>query len=120
MREWNINKDNVVQANPYEWKRLKARRHLTDKTLHVECPNYKEIDQRSARHIAELAHGSAVIGGCGKILVKGPRWQYEFDTKSLNGEGKWWGQRSGMIQNPLELQRAGCSFDESKKLWQVS
>lgn len=117
---WSISKDNQIRANPYEFRQLKTRRRLTGRTLNVECPNYPDVDQASARMIAELAKASAVIGHCGYITVKGPRWKYEFNVLDINGKGKWWGQRvGGMMQNPIEMQMAGSSYDTSRPLWSV-
>ena len=119
--EWSISKDNVVRANPYEFRQLKTRRRLTGRTLNVECPNYPDVDQASARMIAESAKASAVIAGCGYIVVKGPRWKYEFSLADINGQkGEWWGRREGgMMQNPLEMQMSGSSYDTSRPLWPV-
>lgn len=116
---WSIGKDNQVRGSPYEWRQLRTKYHLTGRTAFVECPNYKDVDQASARLIAETAKSSAVIGGCSYIVVRGPRWKYEFNVRDINGQGEWWGQREGMFQNPLELQQAGCFFDAVRKLWQV-
>lgn len=118
---WSIGKDNKVRANPYEMRQLKTKRRLTGRTLNVECPNYPDVDQASARMIAEMAKASAVIAGCGYIMVKGPRWKYEFSLADINGQkGEWWGRRGGgMMQNPKEMQMAGSSFDTSRKVWTV-
>lgn len=119
---WSIGKDNEIRANPYELRQLGTKRRLTGKTLNVECPNYPDVDQASARMIAELAKASAVIGGCSYIVVKGPRWKYEFSMADINGnKGEWWAKRpaGGMFQNPIEMQMAGSSFDTSRPLWPV-
>lgn len=117
---WAIGKDNRVQANPYEMRRLKTRRRLTDRTLFIECPNYPVMDAQSAKLIAVYALSDAAIGGCGKIVVRGPRWHFEFDVAALNGGIKRrWGGRMGILHNPREKQAAGCFFDATRKLWQV-
>jgi len=117
---WSIGKDNALGVNPYEMRRLKGRKHLTDRTLHVECPNYPVMDQKSAKIVATLALSDAAIGGCGIINVKGPRWNYEFKVRDLNGGiRRRFGNRVGMVQNPLEKQMAGCFYDQTRKLWAV-
>lgn len=123
---WKIGRDNFVKGNPYEFRRLRGRHHLTDRTLHIECPNYPEMDVRSARAIAVMALSDAAIGKCGKILVKGPRWKYEFDTKTLNlgVQKKTFGgrllSRTGtMHQNPIERVLAGSFYDETRQIWAV-
>jgi len=118
---WDIGKDNTLRVNPYEMRRLKTKRHPTERTLHVECPNYPEMDQRSAHIVAKLALSDAAIGGCSIINVKGPRWNYEFRVDDLNGRIKkqWSKHRVGMFQNPVEKQIAGCFYDTTRKLWAV-
>jgi len=121
---WNIGKDNQLTVNPYELRQLKTRRKLGDRTLNVECPNYQEVDQRSARFVAQMAITTAILGGCSKILVKGKRWRWEFDVRELNGttgkdKGAWWTKRPGMFINPLELQQSGTEFDTTRDLYQV-
>ena len=115
-----------MRGNPFEMRRLRGRRTLTDRTLHVECPNYPDVDARSAEAVAKMAISDAVIGGCGKILVKGPKWKYEFDTNALNDKvgTKTFGGRiparvGMMFQNPLEKVVAGSFYDETKALWTV-
>ena len=117
---WHLGKDNAVRANPYELRRLRTRRKLTERTLHVECPQYDQVDQTTARAIAVMALPEAAIGGCGYINVKGPRWRYEFKTKELNTSiRRRWGNRTGMVQNPVEKVQAGCFYDTTRKLWAV-
>ncbi len=116
---WSIGKDNKVKASPYELRQLKGKYRPTGRTLFVECPNYQDVDQTSARIIAEFAKSSAKIGGCSYIVVKGPRWRHEFNLMDLTGEGKWWGKRPGMVENPLDLQQAGSFFDTTQQLHQV-
>lgn len=117
---WQIGKDNQVRGSPFELRRLRRKVHLTDRTLHVECPQYPVMDAHIARAIAVLALSDAVIGRCGKILVKGPRWRYEFDTKGLNNFIlARCGGRMGLVQNPIERQQAGSFYDTMRGLWQV-
>lgn len=119
--EWKIGKDNSLTVNPYEMRQLKTRAKLTDRTLHVECPKDAPVmDAATAKMIAVMAMPNAVIGRCSKINVRGPRWHYEFDVRTLNGGiQRQWGRRTGMVQNPLEQQLAGCFFDETRQLFQV-
>ncbi len=115
-----IKKNNQVISNPMEMTELKSRRRLTDRTLHVECPNFKVMNSATARLIAQYRITDAVIGGCGYILVKGPRWQYEFGTKDLNNLARrMYGRRTGIREHPLETIAAGSFYDETKKLWAV-
>ena len=115
-----IKKDNRVITNPMEMTRLKSRRRLTDRTLHVECPNFPVMTAKTARLIAQFRITDAAIGGCGYILVKGPRWQYEFKTLDLNRHAQsMYGQRSGIREHPLETIAAGSFYDEIKGLYQV-
>lgn len=117
---WHIGKDNSLIVNPYELRQLKGRRKLTDRTLHVECPQYDKVDQKTARAIAVLAMPDAAIGNCGYINVRGQRWHYEFKVKDLNRSiQKKWGRRTGMVQSPMEKQLAGCYYDTTRQLWQV-
>lgn len=117
---WFLGKDNAVKANPYEMRQLRTKRHLTDRTLHVECPQYDSVDQQTARVIAVMALPDAVIGGCGKINVRGKRWHYEFDTKTLNKDTARRGfNRMGIVQNPLEKVAAGSFYDTTRQLWAV-
>ncbi len=116
---WSIGKDNKVKASPYELRQLRGKYRPTGRTFFVECPNYPDIDQTSARIIAELAKSGAVIGGCSYIVVRGPRWKHEFNVQDINGKGKWWGKRPGMVQNPIEMQQAGSFFDTTRQLYQV-
>ncbi len=62
---WSIGKDNRVRENPYEWRQLRTRRRLTDRTMHIECPNYPVMDRPNAKMVAVLALSDAVIGHCG-------------------------------------------------------
>ena len=112
-------KDNKVSVNPYEMRQLKTKRRLTGRTCFVECPNYNEIDQASAAIIAQMSKDKAVLGGCSYIVVKGPRWKYEFNVRDINGKGKWWGKRPGVFQGPLEFRQAGSFFDTTRQLYQV-
>ena len=115
-----IKKHNEVISNPYEMTQLKSRRHLTDRTLHLECPNFPIMDAATAKLIAVYRLSDAAIGGCGRILVKGPRWQYEFDTKRLNNAiRRKWGRRSGVVESPFETKVMGSYYDETRQLWQV-
>lgn len=117
---WDIGKDNTLRVNPHEMRRLKTKKHPTDRTLHVECPNYPVMDRKSAHIVATAALSDAVIGRCSIINVKGPRWNYEFRVDDLNGRiKKRWGERRGMFQNPIEKQIAGCHYDTTRKLWAV-
>ena len=117
---WHIGKDNQVVANPFEWRKLKTRRYLTDRTAFIECPQYPEMNAESARLIATYYLSDAVIGKCGKVVVRGRRWHYEFDTITLNsGIKKQWRGRSGMLQNPIEKQLAGAFYDVTRKLYTV-
>jgi len=118
---WHIGKDNQVTVSPYEMRRLKTRAHSTERTLHVECPNYPEMDRRSAHIIAKLALSDAAIGGCSIINVKGPRWHYEFRVADLDARIKrrWGKERVGIFQNPAEKQLAGCTYDVTRKIWAV-
>lgn len=119
-RDWNLGKDNFVKANPGEMRKLKTKRHLTERTLHLECKNLK-MEPWNARAIAIMHLSDAVIGGCGYINVRGPRWHYEFKTKDLNNEvrSRRIGRRMGMPMNPIEKISAGAFYDETRKLWQV-
>lgn len=118
---WQIKKDNELVVNPYEMRRLKNKTRLTDRTLHIECPKDAPVmDAATAKMIAVMALPNAAIGKCSKINVRGSRWHYEFDVKSLNtGIQRKWGRRTGMAINPLEQQVAGAFFDETRQLYQV-
>jgi hypothetical protein len=62
----------------------------------------------------------AAIGGCGKIVVRGKVWHYDFNTRDLNNAIKRrWGRRSGIVQNPLETVLSGSYYDTSRQLWAV-
>ena len=116
---WNIGKDNNVRIGTGEMRQLKTRRHLTDRTLHLECPNYK-VTQDTAKAIAVMHLSDAIIGGCSYINVRALRCNFEFKVRELNsGIQSKWGNRTGIFQNPLEKIQAGCFYDETRKLWQV-
>ena len=116
---WAIGKDNQIRPGIAEFKKLKPRA-LTDRTLFIECPNSAVMGGQLAKLIAGMKISDALIGRCGIITVRGPRWHYSFKTHELNKEiRKQWGEREGMFQNPIESVQAGNFYDETRTLYQV-
>jgi hypothetical protein len=117
---WQIGKDNRVTPSVVENRQLRAPRQLTDRTLFIECPHFPVCDAKTAKLIAAMRLSDAAIGGCGKIVVRGKVWHYDFNTRDLNNAIKRrWGRRSGIVQNPLETVLSGSYYDTSRQLWAV-
>lgn|SRR5262245_17525342 len=116
---WQISKDNQVKGTADELRTLKPRT-LKDRTLFIECPQFPVMDAKTAHFIAKGYLSNAVIGQCDKIVVRGKVWHYDFNTLDLNNRARMaWGNRSIMVQNPIEMQIAGNFFDETRQLWAV-
>lgn len=118
---WQIHSDNRITTSGRELKSLKTpRRIIPDKILFIECPQFPVMDSKTAHFIAAGRLSDAVIGECGKIVVRGKVWHYEYKTLDLNREARRkWGNRTGFVQNPLETVMSGCFYDTTRALWSV-
>ncbi len=120
-----VQKDNKVIVPASEFKVLKGVKTVTPRKFIIgNCPALDkygaESAPRLARLLAQMYSGQAAANGCGSVVVKHKRYNYEFSVKDLNRYAhKRYGTRSFLRENELETKLGGGFYDTTKEVWSV-